>query len=140
MSNFNQVTLMGRLTREIELKYTGGGLAFANVSLAVSERRKKGEEWIEEVSYIDCTLFGRKSEVASEYLTKGSAVLFSGRLRQERWQDKEGQNRSKVVVVVDNMVLLPNRESGGVRQESTKSTAKAPAESQRAFEDEEIPF
>ncbi|MEM1225942.1 MAG: single-stranded DNA-binding protein [Planctomycetota bacterium] len=104
-SSFNQVTLVGNLTRDVELKYLSSGTAVADLSLAVNERRKHGSDWVDDVHYFDCTAFARTAEVAGEYLNKGSSVLVSGRLRQERWE-KDGQKRSKVSVTVDRLVML----------------------------------
>jgi single-strand DNA-binding protein len=108
VASFNTCTLIGNLTRDVEMKYTPSGLAISNISLAVSEKFKKGDQWKEETSYIDVTLFGRTAEIANEYLSKGNPVLINGRLKQETWE-KDGQKRSKVVVIADKLVLLGSK-------------------------------
>ncbi len=115
MASFNKVILMGNLTRDPEVRYTTGGSAVCDISLAVSYNwtDRRTNERKEEVSFIDVTLFGRTAEIAGEYLAKGRPVLIEGRLQQDRWDDKEtGQKRSKIKVVADSMQLLGSRPDG----------------------------
>lgn len=115
MASFNSITLLGNLTRDIELRHTPGGSAVCDVGLAVNEKyySKAKEEMVETTCFIDCTLFGKKAETASQYLRKGSQVLFQGRLQQDTWQDKEsGGNRSKHKVMVDVMTFVGGRSEG----------------------------
>jgi single-strand DNA-binding protein len=106
MASYNRVIVVGNLTRDIELRYTPGGTAVADIAVAVNERRKSASgEWVEEVTFIDVTMWGRTAEVASEYLGKGSPILVEGRLKQERWES-EGKKRSKLKVVCDRMQML----------------------------------
>ena len=80
MASYNRVILVGNLTRDIELRYTGGGTAVTDIGLAVNDRRKTATgEWIDETTFVDVTLWGRTAEVASEYLGKGSPILVEGR-------------------------------------------------------------
>ena len=106
----NSVCLLGRLTRDSELRYTPNGTAVLNSSLAIGERRKQGEEWIEETSFFDFVLFGKLAEGVSKYCLKGKQIAINGRLKQERWQ-QDGQNRSRVVVIVDNLQLLGGNDN-----------------------------
>lgn len=113
MADINRVTLVGNLTRDSQLKYTPGGMAICEFSLAINNRRKQGEEWVDEANFFDVTLFGRQGEAIQRYLLKGKQVGVDGRLKQDRWQDKEsGQNRSKVVVIADNVMLLGGGSGG----------------------------
>ncbi len=109
MADINHVTLIGRLTREAELKYTSGGMAIANLSLAVNRRVKKGEQWTEEVSFFEIVLFGKTAEGLKPYLLKGKQIAVEGELKQERWE-KDGQSRSKVVINASNVQLLGGNE------------------------------
>lgn len=103
MNGLNSVTLGGNLTRDPELRYTQGGTAVLSMSVAVNESRKDGNgEWTDYPNYIDMTLFGKRAESVSDYLSKGTYVAVTGRLHQNRWE-KDGQKRSKVEVVVDNL-------------------------------------
>ena len=116
MASFNKVILVGNLTRDPEVRYTTGGTAVCDISLAVNAQwtDKRTNERKEEVSFIDVTLWGRTAEIAGEYLAKGRPVLIEGRLQQDRWDDKEtGQKRSKLKVVADSMQLLGSRQEGG---------------------------
>jgi len=105
MADINHVVLIGRLTRDAELKYTASGQAVCKFSLAVNRRRKNGDQWEDEVNYFDAVLWGRQGEALIKYLLKGKSVGIDGELRQDRWQ-QDGQNRSKVEVVVSNIQLL----------------------------------
>ena len=78
MSSYNRVILVGNLTMDVELKTTSGG-AVTEIGLAVNDRRKRIDEWIEETTFVDVTLWGRTAEVANEYLGNGSSVLIEGR-------------------------------------------------------------
>ena len=116
MASFNKVILMGNLTRDPEVRYTTGGSAVCDITLAVNYQwtDKRSNERKEEVSFIDVTLWGRTAEIAGEYLAKGRPVLIEGRLQQDKWDDKEtGQKRSKLKVVADAMQLLGGRTEGG---------------------------
>lgn len=110
MADFNRVILMGRLTRDIEIKYTQSGLAVTEVGMAISDRRKnQAGEWIEETVFVDVTLWGRQAEVASEYLSKGSPVFIEGRLKLDTWET-DGQKRSKLRVVGERMQMIGSRQ------------------------------
>ncbi|WP_018526266.1 single-stranded DNA-binding protein [Alkalispirochaeta alkalica] len=112
MADINHVVLVGRLVRDAQLKYTNGGLAICEFSLAINNRRKQGEQWVDEPSFFDVTLFGRQGEAIQRYLTQGKQVGVDGQLRQDRWQTPEGQNRSKVVVIANNVMLLGGAGAG----------------------------
>jgi len=113
MASFNRVILMGNLTRDVELRYTGSQLAVTDIGLAVNDKRKNQQgEWIEEVTFVDITLWGRTAEIAAEYLTKGSPVLIEGRLKLDSWE-KDGKKNYKLKVVGENMRLLGGRGGGG---------------------------
>ena len=115
MASYNRVILMGNLTRDPELRYIPSGTAVSDISLAVNDRVKRNEQWIDEVTFVDVTLWARDAEIANEYLSKGSPVLIEGKLRQERWE-KDGQKHSKIKVVCDKLKLVGNksdRSTGG---------------------------
>lgn len=114
MASFNRVILMGNVTRDIELKYTQSQMAVTELGLAVNHRYKNTKgEWVEEVTFVDVTLWGRTAEVASEYLSKGAPVLIEGRLKLDSWESKEGEKRSKLKVVGEFMQLIGGRGGGG---------------------------
>lgn len=115
MADINHVVLVGRLTRDAELKYTSGGAAVCKFSVAINRRRKNGEEWIEEVHFFDIVLWGRQGEALSQYLIKGKQVAVEGELRQNRWE-QDGQARSKIEIVANNIQLLGGAASSGGQQ------------------------
>lgn len=125
-SSVNNVVLLGNLTRDPELKYTQGGAAVCDLSVALNYIRGKGDEKKEEVSFIDVTVFGKTAENAAEYLKKGRAVVVEGRLQQDRWEH-EGQKRSKVKVVGERLTFVGG---AGVKE------GAAPAEQTQG----EVPF
>ncbi len=135
-NDLNCVFIVGRLTRDMELKYTSGGMAIGKFSLAVNRKKKSGEQWVDEASFFDVTCFGKTAENLKQYMTKGKQVGVDGSLHQDRWQDDSGQTRSRVVINADNIQLL----GGG-----TEQTAPAPSRQTepQGFQDdfpEGIPF
>jgi single-strand DNA-binding protein len=106
-ASFNQVILVGNLTRDIELRRTASGTAVTDMAMAVNDRVKRDGEWVDETTYVDITLWGRTAEVADEYLSKGSSALIAGRLKMDKWEDREtGNERSKLKVIADRLQLL----------------------------------
>ncbi|MBN2050110.1 MAG: single-stranded DNA-binding protein [Spirochaetales bacterium] len=148
MTDVNSVVLIGRLTRDAELKYTSAGMAISNFSLAVNRSRKVGDRWEEEASFFDCTAFGKQAEAVNQYMTKGKQVAVQGELRQDRWE-KDGQSRSKVVIIANTLQLLGGASgssgaSGGskntfTRRDQAEGGEGEPAYSDGNFEDD-IPF
>ena len=112
MASFNRVILVGNLTRDPELRYIPSGTAVSDIGLAVNDRVKKGDQWVDEVTFVDITLWGRTAEIANEYLSKGSPILIEGRLKLDRWE-KEGQKHSKLKVVGDRLQMLGSKGEGG---------------------------
>lgn len=104
----NSVSITGNLTRDPELKATAGGTGVLSMGVAVNERRKDPEtgEWGDYPSYVDCVVFGNRAEALARILAKGAKVAVHGRLRQDRWQDQDGRNRSRIEVVADDVDLM----------------------------------
>jgi len=112
MASFNRVVLVGNLTRDVDVRRTPQGTAVTDLGLAVNERVKRNDEWVDEANFFDITLWGRTAEVAGEYLVKGSSVLIEGRLKYETWTQDDGSKRSKVKVVGERMQMLGSRGGG----------------------------
>jgi single-strand DNA-binding protein len=113
MADINHVVLVGRLTRDAELKSIASGQAVCKFSIAVNRRRKNGDQWEDEPNFFDIVVWGRQGESLHQYLLKGKMVGIDGELRQDRWQ-QDGQNRSKVEIVANYLQLLGgNPGSGG---------------------------
>ena len=107
MADLNEVIVIGRVTKDEELKYTPGGMAIGNISIAVNRRVKKGQEWADEANFFDVVIFGKQAENLSKFLTKGQQIAIVGFLKQERWEDVQtGEKRSKIKIVTNNIQLL----------------------------------
>ena len=118
MSSFNKVILMGRLTRDPELRYTQSNMGICKAGLAVNRRYKDGQsgEWKEEVTFVDVTIFGKRGEAFEKYHKKGSEAFFEGELRYDTWDDKNtGQKRSKLYVVANNWEFVGSGQQQGER-------------------------
>lgn len=113
MADINTATLIGRLTRDEELKYTPSGAAVGNISIAINRKVKKGQEWVDESNFFDVVFFGKQAENLKQYLTKGKQVGVTGFLKQERWTDQNGQNRSAVKIYANDIQLLGGKDSNG---------------------------
>ncbi len=114
MISYNKVILIGNLTKDPEIRYTPNGTAVASFRLAVNRRYKQGEEFKEEVCYIDIVVFGKQAENCGQYLNKGSGVIIEGRLQERRWDTEDGQKRSKHEVVAQTVRFLPKRQESAV--------------------------
>jgi single-strand DNA-binding protein len=119
MADINHVVLVGRLTRNAELKYTNNGAAVSKFGLAINQRRKKDDQWVDESHFFDIVLWGKTAEAINQYLVKGKQVGVEGQLRQNRWE-QDGQARSKVEIFATNVMLLGSG-SGGGRQVSPEA-------------------
>jgi single-strand DNA-binding protein len=140
MADVNHVVLIGRLTRDAELKYTNTGTAICKISIAVNRRRKVDDQWTEEASFFDVTIWGKMGEAINQYLVKGKQVGIEGELRQNKWE-QDGQPRSKVEIIANNVQLLGGKtgeRTGGARTggEGQSSGGEVPRDN---FEDD-IPF
>ena len=119
-NDLNMVALIGRLTREAEMRFTSGGMAIMSFSLAVNKRKKVGEQWQDEAQFFECTFFGKGAEAIEAWMTKGKQVGIQGELRQNRWE-QDGQSRSKVEIVASSVQLLSS--PGDSKQEGSASPA-----------------
>lgn len=114
MISYNKVILIGNLTKDPEIRYTPNGTPVASFRLAVNRRYKQGEEFKEEVCYIDIVVFGKQAESCGQYLNKGSGVIVEGRLQERRWEAEDGQKRSKHEVVAQTVRFLPKRQESAL--------------------------
>jgi len=125
---FNKVILVGNLTRDIELRYTQGGMGIAKTAIATSRKFTSNGEKKEEVCFVDITFFARSAEVANQYLRKGSKILVEGRLNFEQWADQNGQKRSKHSVTVETMQMLDSKgdnQGGGYQAPAQNNAAQS---------------
>ena len=114
-ADLNRVTLVGRLTRDPELRHTAGGQSVCSIRLAVSSRgRDESGNWSDRANYFDVTVFGRTAETASNYLSKGRRIGVDGRLSWREWEAQDGAKRQSVEVVANDIFFLDSRgDSGG---------------------------
>lgn len=113
--SINSVCISGFLTRDPDLRHTAGGTAILGFGVAVNDRRKNPQtgDWEDYPNFVDCTMFGTRAEAVSRYLSKGSKVAIEGKLRYSSWE-KDGQKRSKLEVVVDEIEFMSRgQQSGG---------------------------
>jgi len=153
----NKVILVGRLGRDPETRYTGGGQAVANFSVATDESYKdKNGERQKRTEWHKIVVWGKQAEIAQQYLKKGSLIFIEGRIQSREWQDKEGQKRTSFEIVANNFRMLGGRaegaaggaaRSGGDDLESHAAPpddsyggSSAPSGGGPEISDEDIPF
>ncbi len=114
MSDLNRVMLVGRLTRDPEVRYTSGGMPIVNIGLASNYRQKDSAsgEWVEKPNFFDVVGFGDRFEKLASNLEKGRRIGIDGTLRWSSWET-DGQKRSKVEIIADNIQFLDSRNDGG---------------------------
>jgi single-strand DNA-binding protein len=147
------VILAGNLTRDPEMRTAAGGkTSFVLTGLAVNDRVKRGDEWVDEPTFVDLTMFGRTAEVANEFLRKGSPVLIEGRLKLSRWETESGEKRSKLKVICDRMQMLGRKDDNaetddagskpgaGDEADSVAVTDAEPVSAADGNGKEEVPF
>ena len=150
MASVNKVILVGNLGRDPETRYTTGGEAVTNVSIATTDTWKdKSGEKQERTEWHRVAFFGKLAEIAGEYLKKGSQVYVEGRLQTRKWQDKEGQDKYTTEIIADRMQMLGSRSGSGVPDAPERVSAGAPAGAKSAGApakknvddfDDDIPF
>lgn len=122
-ADLNAVTLVGRLTRDVEVTYTKSGYAVGKLAIAVNRRKKEGDSWVDEASFFDLSLFGKRAEALKSYLSKGTQIAVSGTLRQDRWQAQDGSKKSRVIVEITDLQLLGSSRGGAAGQgQETRSS------------------
>jgi single-strand DNA-binding protein len=139
MPNYNHVTLIGNITRDIEIKRTVSGRYIAELGIAINRNwTTEGGEKREETTFVDVTLWGRVAEIVGDYCKKGDPIFIEGRLTLDQWEDKQtGQKRSKLKVTGDNIQLLGRAPT--TRKEASPSD-KPTANSDSDVADDDIPF
>lgn len=111
--SINRVNITGNLTRDPELRATAGGTQVLSFGVAVNDRRRNAQtgEWEDYPNFVDCTMFGTRAEAVSRFLAKGNKVAIEGKLRYSSWE-RDGQKRSKLEVVVDEIELMSQNPNG----------------------------
>lgn len=138
--SINRVTITGNLTRDPELRSTAGGMAVLKMGVAVNDRAKNQQtgEWEDKPNFIDVTMFGTRAEAVSRFLSKGSKVAIEGKLRWSSWETPQGEKRSKVEVVVDEIEFMSSRDGGS--SSTGGSSFKESEASVAPIDGDDIPF
>jgi single-strand DNA-binding protein len=148
-SDLNRVILIGRLTRDPELRYTPSGTAVASFSLANNRSYAVTGEKKDQVSYFDCVAWAKLGEIITEYCKKGHRIAVDGRLQQSRWDDQDGKKRAKVEIVIENFLFLTGKGQGdeySADYSGTSDQGFEPAKGKTGsfddnpFTDDDIPF
>lgn len=128
MSDTNVVIILGRLTRDGELKYLPTGTALLTGSIANNQGFKKDGVWQDTVHFFDFKLWSKRAESLAQYLLKGTQIVIEGQLKQERWQNDAGQARSKVIINVNNLSFAGGKKTGNGQQAQGQLQDQKPQE------------
>ena len=142
----NTIHLEGNLTRDLEIRYSAGGMAIGKTAIATTRKFTNNGERKEETMFIDLVFFGKSAETANTYLNKGSTILLTGRVSFSQWTDQNGQKRSKHEVVVENMEFINTKtkpphempQANGVQ--NTTPPSNAPVDTYQDIDENEVPF
>ncbi len=138
MAGVNRVIIVGNLGRDPEVRFSQGGMAICKLSVAVTERVKDGDAWKDHTEWMRVTLFGKTAENAGQYLQKGRQVYVEGRLKTDKYKDKEGVERTAVEVVANTIQFLGG--GGGERAPRPEATAGDAPPASDGFVDDDLPF
>ncbi len=143
-ADLNRVNLVGRLTRDPELRQLPSGDPVCNMRLAVSSRaRQEDGSWGDRSNYFDVTVFGRQADTVSQYMAKGRRIGIDGRLSWREWQAQDGTKRQSVEIIANDVFFLDSRRDneGGFTQSSDMPVAQAPQPvGAAAGADDDVPF
>ena len=122
----NKVILLGNLGKDPEVRYTPQNMAIAKMTLATGERKKDASgNWVDHTEWHRVVAFGKQAELIQKYLKKGSSVYFEGRIRTQKWQDKEGKDRYTTEIIADTMEFVGSKRDGA-RTSGGDEAAEAP--------------
>ena len=150
----NKVILVGNLGRDPEMRYTANQTAVANMSIATSERRKdQGGNWTSHTEWHRVVSFGKLADFCGNYLKKGRQVYIEGKIRTNKWQDKDGKDRYTTEIIADTIHFVGNREGAGESSGQGMGSSSGPMDSLTpaamldssgaddiTFDDDDIPF
>ena len=142
MAGLSKMTIVGNLGADPEVRYSQSGTAMCNLRVAVTERRKEGDNWTDHTEWFTLVCFGKTAENAQKFLKKGRQVYADGRFQARKWTDREGQTKTSLEVVCDKLMFL-----GGGREEAGNSSSNFQAPSAAAsfepgdgYMNEDVPF
>ena len=116
----NKAIIIGNLTKDPELRYTPSGTAVCNLRLASNRKYKSGEEMKEDVCFITVVVWGKRAENCNQYLQKGRGILVEGRLQSRSWETTDGQKRSVIEIVAEDIQFLDRTKEGTSPEEKTE--------------------
>jgi single-strand DNA-binding protein len=141
MAGINKVILVGNLGRDPEVRYAQSGMAICKLSVAVNEREKDGDQWVDRAEWFRVTVFGKTAENAAQYLQKGRQVYVEGRLKTDKYKDKEGVERTSTEVVGSVLQFLGSGEGRDAAPKDRPGPASADAPpASDGFVDDDLPF
>lgn len=114
--DLNQFLIIGRLVRDVEIKSTPNGVTVARISIANNQKVKRNGQWQDTTNFFDIVLFGQSANNLAQYLTKGKQIAVSGALRQDRWTDNAGNNRTKISLIASQLQLLGGTQNQNQNQ------------------------
>ena len=140
MSGVNKVIIVGNLGRDPEVRYSQSGMAICKLSVAVTERVKKGEAWEDVTEWFRVTCFGKQAENAGQYLQKGRQVYVEGRLKTDKYTDKDGVEKTSTEVVCNTLQFLGGKSEGGGDRAPQRGGKQAAPPDGAGFIDDDLPF
>jgi single-strand DNA-binding protein len=144
MSDLNKIMLVGRLTKNPELRHTQNGMAVASFSIAVNRTYSQQGEKKEQVSFFNCVAWSKLGETISKYCFKGHRIGIEGKLQQRLWEAQDGSKRYAVEIIVDNMQFLESKKQEPEQSDFSSLGAKvkeAPKQSEiNPFNEDDFPF
>lgn len=147
MANENNVTVVGNVTRDPELRYLQTGTALATMGLAVNRRYMKNNEWVEDTSFFDVTCWRDLADNVSESISKGDRIIVTGRLEQRSWETDQGDKRSKVEIIADEVgpsLRWATAQISKIRRDGPSGggggTPSEPPRNEPNYDDAEEPF
>jgi len=125
VNSLNKVMIIGRLGKDPDVRYTTNGDAVADISIATSEKFKKGDDYQEKTEWHKCVIWGQKAEFAKTYLKKGQLIYVEGKLQTRKWQDKDGNNRYSTEVQVFTLTTLGKSEFSQPTSQPNQPTSQS---------------
>jgi single-strand DNA-binding protein len=136
----NNICLQGRMTRDCNMRYSNSGDAVVNITLAV-ERNYKNSEGDRDVDFIKCVAWRKTAELIAEYFHKGDMIIVEGEIRQNKWQDKDDNNRSDLEINVSGFQFVPNgNNKPAVKKKDDTKTEPTDEDLENEDSDFDVPF
>jgi single-strand DNA-binding protein len=140
MAGVNKVIIVGNLGRDPEVRFSASGMAVCKLSVAVTERAKDGDEWKDVTEWFRVVVFGKTAENAGQYLQKGRQVYVEGRLKTEKYKDKDGVEKTSTEVVANSVVFIGGGSGERVVPDKAEGARAKEAAKSDALDDDQLPF